>query len=96
MATPVPSPDLVWSEELCATTQGDVTTSHQGLPNSFGYPLPSVQQAFEGNTEEPGTQQSVSGPRGGAGSGLRNHRDEQEAGMERRCQGSATLNLMAT
>lgn len=50
----------------------------------------------QGNTEEPGTQQPVSGPRGGAGSGLRNHRDEQEAGMERQCQGSATPDLMAT
>lgn len=75
--------------------QGDVTTSHQGLPNSFGYPLLPVQQAFEGNTGEPGTQQPVSESRGGAGSGLRNHKDEQEAGMERQCQGLATSDLLA-
>lgn len=87
VATPVPSPDSVWSEEFCAKE----TSQHpiRGSQTALGTHCHQSSKAL-GETRE----QAVSGPRGGARSGLRNHKDEQEAGMERRCQDSATPGLI--
>lgn len=79
MATAVPSPDPVWSAEFPAKTSCHPTRGSKTALGSHCYhsskPL-REQRATRGTP-------AGSGSRGGAGPGLRRHKDTQETGMER-------------